>query len=207
MVSTACTALLITAYPALVQLTTSPARLGLSAVDTATVMGACLLAISLTRAPIMMPLTAFVGVAISAFTGHTGSVASAVRRPFALLGAVGLLGAVAAWPIGPWFLRAFKPEYDLPGWYFAALTASSVLMAWLTILGALALATNRHVLYIAGWAAASAVAIACLCLPLPLTTTTVLSVSAGPLVGCALLLIALSTGRESARRDRPALHG
>ncbi len=193
MVSTACTALLVTAYPALVQLTTSPQRLGLSAHDTAMIVGACLLAVSLTRAPIMIPLTAFVGVAISAFTGHQGSVWGAVRRPFVLLAAAGLAGAAAAWFVGPWFLRLFKPEYDLPGWYFAALTASSVLMAWLTILGALALATSRHLLYVLGWGVASLVAIMCLLLPVPLTMATALSVSVGPAIGCALLLAILPT--------------
>lgn len=194
MISTACTALLVTAYPALVRLTTSPAHLGLDARETATALGACLLAVSLTRAPIMIPLTAFVGVAISAFTGHRGGVWAAVRTPFTLLAGVGLLGAAAAWPVGPWFLRAFKPEYDLPGWYFSALTASSVLMAWLTILGALALATSRHVLYVLGWGIASAIAVVCLLLPLPLTTTTALSVSLGPAAGCAALLALLPTG-------------
>lgn len=197
MVSTACTALLVTAYPALVQLTTTPERLGLSTRETATIVGACLLAISLTRAPIMMPLTAFVGVAISAFTEHRGGIRDAVGKPFALLAAAGLLGAAAAWPIGPWFLRLFKPEYGLPGWYFAALTAASVLMAWLTILGALALALSRHGLYIAGWGAASVVAVACLLLPLPLVVTTSVSLAVGPAVGCAVLLAAL------ARRPAP----
>ncbi len=193
MSSTACTAVLVTGYSALVALTNPPASMaGMDPVAATTLTGACMLAVSLTRAPIMMPLTAFVGVAISAFTEHTGTVAAAVRKPFLLLGALGLAGAGAAWPIGPWALRLFRPEYDLPGWYFAVLTASSVLMAWLTILGALALATGHHVLYVVGWGIASVSAVVCLLLPLPLLVTTSLSLSVGPALGCALLAVALS---------------
>lgn len=199
MSSTACTAVLVTGYSALVALTNPPASMpGMDPVAATTLTGACMLAVSLTRAPIMMPLTAFVGVAISAFTEHTGTVAAAVRKPFLLLGALGLAGAVAAWQIGPWALRLFRPEYDLPGWYFAVLTASSVLMAWLTILGALALATGHHVLYVAGWGIASASAVVCLLLPLHLLVTTSLSLSVGPALGCALLAVALSRAPRGA---------
>lgn len=191
MLSTACTALLINAYPALVAVTNPESSMGMPATEAAALMGACMLAVSFTRAPIMMPLTVFVGVAISSFVGHRGSVWAAVRRPFLLLLAVGVVGGAAAWPIGPWFLRIVKPEYDLPGWYFAALTVSSVFMAWLMILGAMAIATDHHVLYVVGWGAASAVGTACLLLPLHLTVSTFLSVAVGPLVGCALLFAAL----------------
>lgn len=191
MSSTAFTALLVTGYPVLLKITNPTDSLGLPPAEAAAVTGACILAVSLTRAPIMMPLTAFVGVAISAFTSHTGSAWSAVRKPFLLLAAVGLVGAAAAWPIGPWFLRLFKPEYDLPGWYFAALTASSVLLAWLTILGALALATNRHALYSMGWVAALAVAVACLLLPGSLLTVSALSLALGPAAGCIVFLVVL----------------
>lgn len=198
MLSTACTAVLINGYPALVSLTNPESSLGLPPREAAALMGGCMLAVSFTRAPIMMPLTVFVGVAISSFVGHQGSVWAAIRRPFLLLLGVGTIGAAAAWPIGPWFMQIVKPEYDLPGWYFAALTLSSVFMAWLMILGALAIATDHHVLYVAGWGVASAVGAACLLLPLHLTVTTLLSVSAGPLTGCALLLIALPRLRRSA---------
>ena len=204
MTSTTCTALLITGYSALVAAVAPEASLGdRGPAAAAALMGACMLAVSLTRAPIMMPLTAFVGVAISAFTKHTGSVREAVGRPFLLLGAIGLLGAAAAWPIGPWALRLFKPEYDLPGWYFAVLTASSVLLAWLTILGALALATNRHRLYLSGWCLTSIAAVVCLILPLPLLLTTSLSLSLGPALGCLLLWVALERPRSRASVPSP----
>lgn len=213
MLSTACTALLINAYPALVAVTTPEESLGLPPSQAAALMGGCMLAVSLTRAPIMMPLTVFVGVAISAFTGHRGSVWAAVRRPFSLLLLVGFLGGAAAWPIGPWILRIFKPEYDLPGWYFAALVVSSVFMAWLTILGAIALATEHHGLYALGWGLASATGVGSLLLPLHLTLTTLFSVSLGPLAGCAFLFVALqrihrssaTPPPETARGDRSAI--
>lgn len=191
--STSCTALLITGYSALVQLTNPPSSMNMDPSSAITLTGACMLAVSLTRAPIMIPLTAFVAVAISAFTGHSGSAWDAVRKPFAVLAVVGLLGAAAAWPIGPWALRLFRPEYDLPGWYFAALTASSVLLAWLTILGALALATGHHFLYFAGWGVASGVAVVCLVLPIHLLASTAISVSLGPALGCAVFAIALQS--------------
>lgn len=209
MTSTAFTALLVTGYSVLVKVTNPLDSLGLPPHDAAALMGACMLAVSLTRAPIMMPLTAFVSVVISAFTGHRGTVSEAVRKPFVLLAIVGLAGAAAAWPIGPWVLRMLNPEYVLPGWYFAALTASSVLLAWLTILGALALATNHHVLYVVGWGTASVVAIACLLAPLSLTVSTSLSIFAGPGAGTLVLFLGLSrrsdpsAGAEEDERTSP----
>lgn len=198
MSSTAFTALLVTGYPVLLKATNPTGSLGLPHDEAAAITGACILAISLTRAPIMMPLTAFVGVAISAFTQHTGTVWSAVRRPFILLAAVGLAGAAAAWPIGPWFLQLFKHEYSLPGWYFTALVASSVLLAWLTILGALALATNRHATYSAGWGVALIVAAGTLLLPGSLLEVTAMSLALGPAAGCLVFFLAL--GRRTAER-------
>lgn len=194
MTSTTFTALLVTGFPVLLKITNPADSMSIPTAEAAALTGACILAISLTRAPIMMPLTAFVGVAISAFTSHSGSAWSAVRRPFLILAGVGFVGAIASWPIGPWVLRLFKDEYELPGWYFAALTASSVLLGWLTILGALAVATKRHVLYSIGWGLSLGVAFLCLLLPGSLLQVSALSLALGPAMGCAVFLTNLKNG-------------
>lgn len=178
--STASTALLITGYPALVQATNPNADSAL--------LAALILAVSLTRAPIMMPLTTFQGVAVKAFLAAKDAPLRAIARPVGYLTALGAVGAVAAWPIGPWFIALFRAEYVLPGWVFAALTFESALMAVLTILGTLALALDAHRIFAIGWLLASAVAIAVLMAGLPLTNAILISLAAGPLAGCAVFL-------------------
>lgn len=185
--STSCTALLVTGYPAVLA-ATNPA--GTTAA--AAVAGGLVLTVSLTRAPIMMPLTAFQGVAIRTFLGRRDSPLEALRKPAVYLLLLGTLGGAAAWVVGPPFLQLFKAEYQVEGWVFGILTLSSAGMAILTLLGVLALAVDRHVLYASGWITASLAAIALLLLPLDLTSKVVLSLAVSPLVGSLVIALPLA---------------
>lgn len=91
--STSCTALLVSAYPAFLDGTDRGSAPALTA--------ALILAVSLCRAPIMMPLTLFQGVAIRSFLAHRAAPLRAIRRPALALLGIGALGAVAAWIVGP----------------------------------------------------------------------------------------------------------
>lgn len=197
--STACTALVLTAFPPILKLTHPGAS--------ATLLGALILAIQLTRAPIMMPLTNFQSVAISAFMRHRDRPLQAVARPVGMLLLLGAFGAAAAYVVGPWFLPLFTPEYDMvPGWAFSVLVLSGALIGTLTLLGAMALSAGRHVLYVFGWLSATAVVICVLLSPLPTLGATALALTSGPLLGCVLLLTVLSTsgGRSHATTPIPS---
>ncbi|WP_347348871.1 hypothetical protein [Nigerium sp.] len=191
--STSCTALLITAYPAILK----AANHG----DDALLLGGLMLAISLTRAPILMPLTAFQGVAIRTFLEHRDAPLRALAKPAGALLALGLVGGAAAWFVGPWFLPLFGQPYPIPGWVFFALTFSSAFMGILTLLGTLVLALDAHLVYAGGWLAASVVALGLLVGPFDLTLRAVSSLALGPLGGCAVMLAWLMW---SARTGQPS---
>lgn len=187
--STACMALLINGYPAVMTVTHPGAD--------AAVLGALILAVALTRAPIMMPMTTFQGVAIKLFMARRDRPLAAlwsVARWLLLLAGV---GAVAAWFVGPWFLPLIDRSYVLPAWVYASLTFSSAVMAVLTLLGTVALALGRHGLYVAGWVVGSAVAVGCLLLPLGLVEAVALSLFAGPLAGALVILASLRGTRAT----------
>lgn len=181
--STSCTAILVTAYPAIMKGTGSAGDAALSA--------ALILAVSLCRAPIMMPLTSFQGVAIKAFLAHRERPLAAVAKPAAILFGLGAVGAAGAWLVGPPFVRIVFGVADVPGWVYAALTFSSAFLALLTLLGALALAVDRHGLYALGWLLASAVTIGVLVVVPDPTLRVVASLFLGPALGCVPFLVGL----------------
>ncbi|HMT51452.1 MAG TPA: polysaccharide biosynthesis protein, partial [Dietzia sp.] len=116
-----------------------------------------------------------------------------------LVAAVGIVGAGAAWLVGPWLIRVlFGAEFELPGAVLAALTAASVGTAALMVTGNAALAFDRHLLYNAGWwVAVAAAAILLVTVPGPLDVRSAIALLAGPGVGVALHLVGLATARAA----------
>lgn len=161
-------------------------------VETAT-LGFLILAISLTRSPIMIPLQAFQGVAISAFLKQRHRPVAAMAKPAGALLAVGAVGAVAAWLIGPWLFSLIYERkddagaaYDMvnQGWVLGGLTFASALMALLVLSGTAVIALNAHRLYIAGWVVGATVTTALLfVLPLGLIERAMVALYVGPLLG------------------------
>ena len=157
--------------------------------------GVVILAVTLTRAPLLVPLTAMQGNLIAYFVDH-GRHASRLRAllaPAAAIGALGAAGVVAAAAVGPWLLReAFGPGYHCTGGLLAWLTAGAVSVAWLTLTGAATVAAALHRAYAAGWVGATLAAAALLTLPLELPLRTVVALLCGPVVGIAVHLSALA---------------
>lgn len=177
----AASASLVVGFPVLLRLTTSD-RVYLES-------AALLMALSLTRAPLMIPLQAYQGVAITHFMSRRSEGLKAVAPIFGLVLGVAVVGAVAAWLIGPWLMVSFFGEdYEMSGLLLAALTFDAGFLALLTLTGALTIASNRHRAYSLGWVSASVVSFALLCLPLDIETRTVISLAAGPLFGIAVHL-------------------
>lgn len=166
-----------------------------------------LLAISLTRAPLLVPLNAYQGVAV----GHFVRSSDAGLRPLVpivrAVAVVGALGAVAAWLVGPWLMELLLgPGYRVDGGVLAGLTAAAAVLAVLTLTGALCQALTRHTAYVVGWLVAVAVAVAVLLGPWDIETRAVAALLAGPAVGAVVHLVVLrrATAGRGPRRDLEA---
>jgi O-antigen/teichoic acid export membrane protein len=174
-----------------------PVLISLSSDDLDASAGAVILAVTLTRAPLLVPLNSFQGVLISRFVDNREHILRSLAVPAAAVVGIGAVGTLAAWLIGPWLLETvFGSDYQLSGAAVGALTAGAVAMAMLTLTGAMALAAGKHRLYAAGWWAATAVSVGLLFVPADLTVRVPVALIVGPLVGIALHLFA--TRRVSA---------
>jgi O-antigen/teichoic acid export membrane protein len=152
-----------------------------------------ILAVTLTRAPLLVPLTAMQGNLIAHFVDQRRERLRALVTPAAVVMGLGLLGVFLAGVFGPWLLReAFGPEYRAGGALLAWLTAAAVAIAILTLTGAATVAAALHRAYALGWVCATVAATLLLMLPLPLQTRTVVALLCGPLVGIGVHLAALA---------------
>jgi O-antigen/teichoic acid export membrane protein len=159
--------------------------------------GVVILAVTLTRAPLLVPMTAMQGNLIAYFVDHAarhrGARLRALVKPAAVIMVVGFPGILAAGLLGPWLLRvAFGPQYQTSGTLLAWLTAAAVSIAVLTLTGSATVAAALHRAYALGWVAATVAAAGLLTLPLDLATRTVVALLCGPLVGIAVHLAALA---------------
>ena len=158
--------------------------------------GVVILAVTLTRAPLLVPLTAMQGNLIAYFVDHRRARLRALLAPAAIVGAVGAVGVVGAALVGPWLMRvAFGPEYRASATLLAWLTAAAVSIALLTLTGAATVAAALHRAYSLGWVGATVAAALLLTLPLTLELRTVIALLCGPLVGIAVHLAALARAR------------
>ncbi|MFC0675644.1 hypothetical protein [Brachybacterium hainanense] len=183
MLTAACTAVLVTAYPTFID----AAAQG----EDAAAVAALLFMLSLTRAPIMIPLQALQGVAITAFVSHAGHPLRALGPVMAKLSALAAGAAVVAALLGPPVLRLLNPLYVTDPLTWAGLTLAGGAVALLTLSGTAALAVDRHRAYAAGWLLASVVGVAALWLPLGIEARVILALVLGPGLGVALHLLLL----------------
>jgi O-antigen/teichoic acid export membrane protein len=181
-------AILVMGFPVLLKATSN--QLG-------TEGGVVILAVTLTRAPLLVPLTAMQGNLIAHFVDERTERLRALIAPAALVGGIGALGVLAAGLVGPWLLRVgFGADYHAAGALLAWLTAAAVAIAMLTLTGAATVAAAMHRTYALGWVGATVASALLLLLPLPLETRTVVALLCGPLVGIAVHLAALSRASD-----------
>jgi O-antigen/teichoic acid export membrane protein len=166
-------------------------------------LGSLVLAVTLTRAPILVPLTALSSMLVSRFSHRPEQTG----RTVALLlgGIVVVIGVLcaAAWLWGePVMHLVFGSQFDLGAGVLVALIASSGLIGALFVSGSAVLARGAHGLYAVGWVAASVVTLLLLFVPLELPARAALALAAGPACGLTLHLIGLR-----AIRPRPVAAG
>ncbi len=166
------------------------------------VLGTLILAISITRSPIMIPLQAFQGVAVSAFLKQRHRPVAAFIKPAAAVVAVGAVGALAAYLVGPLLFRLIYPpaagaesayEAAASGITLGALVFASALLALMTLSGNMALAVNQHRIYLAGWVVAAAVTLSLTFLiPAPLVPRAIVALAVGPVCGFVVHMVGVS---------------
>ncbi|PFG27373.1 hypothetical membrane protein [Corynebacterium renale] len=192
MAGTGASAVLITGFPVLVKVAEPGGAHGGA-------VAAIILAVTLTRAPILVPVQRFQSALIVRCVEHRDALWAALRLPIALTYGAGLAGGAAAWVLGPWILGTFfGEELVVAGPVLAVLTFASAATGTLFITGAAALAADRHGHYVTGWAVASTVAFAVLFIPAPLEVAVCAALIAGPAAGVLVHAVAM-------RRPRAAL--
>jgi O-antigen/teichoic acid export membrane protein len=177
-------AILVMGFPVLLKATSG---------DLGSAGGVVILAVTLTRAPLLVPLTAMQGNLIAHFVDQRTERLRALVAPAAIVTGLGLVGVLVAGLFGPWLLRsAFGAEYRADGALLAWLTTAAIAIALLTLTGAATVAAALHRAYSLGWVSATAASMLLLLLPLELETRTVIALLCGPLVGIAVHLAALA---------------
>lgn len=171
-------ALLLVGYPVLLRVTTPD--------DVFAGAAPIVLAVSLCRAPLLVPLGAYQNVVVTRVATHG---VRAILPVLLGLGGLTLVGALAAWPVGPWALRVVNPDYHVDGPVFAGLVLGAGLVSVLYVTGAASLALDHHAVYLAGWLAATAAAVVTLLAPWSLEARVVASLVVGPAVGVGVHLI------------------
>lgn len=194
-------AILVMGFPVLLKATSA---------DLGAAGGVVILAVTLTRAPLLVPLTAMQGNLIAHFVDQRGvrravhaGVAPAERpggwgglrslvTPVIVVCGLGALAVLVAGLAGPWLLRfAFGPEYQAGGGLLAWFTAAAISIALLTVTGAATVAAALHRAYAAGWIGATLASALLLLLPLSLEDRTIVALLCGPVVGIVVHLVAL----------------
>lgn len=179
-------AVVVMGFPVLINLTSRTA-------DDQQVVGAVILAVTLTRAPLLVPLNSFQGFLISRFVTARPRVATSLAAPLAVVAVIGAVGAVAAWAIGSWLLtHVFGGDYTLPGLTLAWFTLGATALGVLTVTGSATVAVGAHRWYAAGWWVAAAACAALLTVPLSVADRVALSLIAGPLVGVSVHVLGLA---------------
>lgn len=163
-------------------------------------LAALILAISITRAPIMLPLQAFQGVAVSHFLAQKGSPFKSLIKPSLALVALGALGGILAYLLAPWLFDMIYPKYagNLSNSSFALLTFAAGLLAITTLSGTAALALDAHPVYLSGWVITVIVSFGLLFMPLDLEFRAITALLAGPIAG----FIVHALGMEYVARQR-----
>ncbi|HYO04068.1 MAG TPA: hypothetical protein VET27_20250 [Mycobacterium sp.] len=177
-------AILIMGFPVLLKATSA---------DLGAAGGVVILAVTLTRAPLLVPLTAMQGNLIAHFVDQRERRLRSLVAPVAVLAVLGAGAVLVAGLLGPWLLRtAFGPDYEAGGALLAWFTTAAVAIALLTLTGAATVAAAMHRAYAAGWISATLASTLLLLLPWALETRTVVALLCGPLVGIAVHVVALA---------------
>jgi O-antigen/teichoic acid export membrane protein len=194
MAASSLSSVLVVGWPALLSAAAGANPRGSTAVS----LGVLILLVTLTRAPLMVPLTSFQNALVARFTG----LGLPERRRWVAAGigiiaaASGLLAGLAALFGPPLLPLIFGGAYQVGPGLVAALTGAAAGLGIITLTGVAAITSGKHSRYLLGWLVAIVVALLVLFLaPVPFEWAAVLALFAGPLAGAAVQLGALRAPR------------
>ena len=194
-VAASATAILINGFPLVLAFYASDRE--------AATLGALIFAITLTRAPILVPMMALQSYLITRFTSNPAGVSKLIGQAALLIAGVMVVLAAATALWGTWALRTFMgADYALPTGALVPLVVSSGFIGALCVTGPALLAQNNHRAYTLGWIVASVVALAVLFVPVGIEYRAALALSAGPIAGLIVHFVALRAQR-AAMPDQP----
>lgn len=177
-----------------------PLLLGATSVqEPAGSVGALVLAITLTRAPIIIVVLSLQSYLIIFFQTHARALWPALARIGAMIVVLtGILAVLAYW-LGPWALTAFVgPDFDVDATVLALLVVSAGLVAMLCTTGPAVLSRSDHGYFTVGWFAAAVTTVLLLLLPGTLETRALVALSVGPILGLTVHLVGLRRGDRAA---------
>jgi hypothetical protein len=183
-VAAAASGLMISGLPMLIGATSSRADLSMT--------GALILTITLTRAPIVIPVIALQSFLIAAVFKDASLSRGALMRIIAL-GAAGIGILVAAgWLMGPLVVSFVSSgRFQIHGWLVAVIVLSAGLTAAMCITGPALVAVRRHSANLAGWAIAAILTVMALTVPWPQEVRVTVALLAPVAVGLAIHSLAL----------------
>jgi hypothetical protein len=154
-----------------------------------------MLAITLTRAPIMVPLAAAYNVGVN-FLAH--------RRPhwrplvviIGIIAGIGVILAILVGLFGQGLLNLVHPSYGLNPWLLIGLVGAATTIAILTFTSIAAQARGLYGWLLGGWLVAIVAAVLLLLLPVSLETRALLALLIGPILGAVTHLGRLLTGEK-----------
>lgn len=192
-VAAAATAVLVSGFPLLLGAT--------SPLESARVLSAVILALTLTRAPLVVTTIALQSYLIVYFRDRAQSWPSLVRIMGVLLALAASL-ALLAWWVGADVIVAVVGEvFRIDAEFLALLVMSSVPTAWVVVSGTAVLARSAHTWYSAGWVIAAVAAVLLLLVPGDIYSRSLLALSVGPLAGLLVHLFALAVTPQRERGD------
>jgi O-antigen/teichoic acid export membrane protein len=159
-------------------------------------VGMVVLAVTLTRAPLIVVVMALQSYLVIYFRGRRELLQSSlVKIVLLILAAGGILGLAGLW-LGQWVFALLFPGQPVPtGIFIAGLVISSALVGIMCATGPALLSIGRHSYYVAGWAVGALSTVACLLLPLDLISRTLVALLAPPILALCIHAVGLARGR------------
>ena len=182
-------AILVTGFPLLLSLSERDSDRG--------PLGVVILVITLTRAPVLVPMNAFLGMLIGRLSNKTGVVNwSLVKTPFLIMVATTFVVAVGGYFAGsPLISLVFGHGYVADSWFVAGAAVDAGMVGILSLTGVVVLASEKHGAYLCGWLIAALASALALFLPIDLQHRVLLSLAVGPLIGIGVHVLATAPNR------------
>ena len=169
--------------------------------ESASAIGALILAITLTRAPIVVAVMSLQSYLVIHFRAQADAVWPALLRVLAIIGAATLvLSALVYWLGSPVLVLFVGPAYFLEGGVLALLVASAGLVGALCATGPAVLARSEHMVFTAGWVIAAVATVLLLLVPGDLETRAIVALAVGPILGLVAHVVGLWRSLASTRR-------